>query len=106
MKNFKVQLFLLVALLVTAATVSAFTMLDSKPAEPAAINTTWYFTGTQEQILEAEFWRTEDQPEDCAPSGSLPCSISVDATDEGELQLVLNEYEDYEVVGISTNKRP
>lgn len=107
MKNFKVQFFLLVALLITAATFSAFTMLDSKPEKPAVLETTWYFTGTQSQILEVEFWRnTGSEPLDCSSSGNSPCSISVLAADETALEAFFDGKDAEEITALSEDNRP
>lgn len=108
MKSLKINLLLIVALLVTAATVSAFTMLNNnQPEQSATLETIWYFTGSEAQILEAELWRnTGSTPEDCAVNGPSPCSISVLASNQGELEDFLSQYTAGEVADMSTQKRP
>ncbi len=107
MKKLKNNLLLIVALLVTAATVSAFTMVDSKPESPAAVETTWYFTGTQSQILDVEYWRnTGSTPLDCSSSGNSPCSIAVPAADETELEEFFDGKNAGEITAMSEDNRP
>lgn len=107
MKNLRINLLLLVALLVTAATVSAFTMFNREaPAKPR-LTYTWVFTGNSSEIQTSTKWeKTEILPEDCDEVGDSPCSISVEAENDGQLSTFLNSKTVPEIMALSSARRP
>jgi hypothetical protein len=102
------NILIIAGLLTMAVSVSAFAFINSKEGSTAnTLETTWYFTGTEAQILDADFYRSTGSPEpDCAPTGDSPCSISVLASDQQELQEFLEGEDPEDVTAMSVQKRP
>lgn len=108
MKNLKINFLLIAVLLLIGASVSAFTFINKDNTAAARVETTWYFTGSESQILDADLYRNTGSPEtDCSTYGNSPCSISVLASDAVELQAFLDEQQSaQDVTAMSAQKRP
>ena len=107
MKNLKINFLLIAVLLLIGASVSAFTFINKDNTAAAQVETTWYFTGSESQIIDADLYRNTGSPEtDCASNGSSPCSISVLASDAQELQTFLDGETAQDVTAMSAQKRP
>ncbi|QJD95972.1 hypothetical protein HH214_08825 [Mucilaginibacter robiniae] len=98
MKKIKLN-FALAAMLAGATAAFAFT-----PARHA--NTNWYFNGSAGQEQSASAWSTTTVPDDCAPSGTLPCEISVNASNQTQLQSFLSSHTVAQIDAMSAEKRP
>lgn len=108
MKNLRINLLLIVALLVTAATVSAFSLVNRKaPIAKPRLTSTWTFVGTTGQILTASEWE-ERSPggAECGEIGDLPCSISVEADDETALAAYFVGKSEQNILDMSPSRRP
>lgn len=109
MRNLRMNIFLIAGLLFMAVSVSALTFIKTNKAEtaPPVLETTWYFDGTEEQILNPELWRTSGSPAvDCASLGNSPCAISVSATDQEELEEYFSDKSASQITAMSSQKRP
>ncbi|EHQ25093.1 hypothetical protein [Mucilaginibacter paludis] len=90
------------------------TMMAMKaPGEAKAIkkqdNTTWYYNGSSSSasaILTSSNWSTNTVPTDCQSGGNRPCSISVAASDQAELQTFLNGETKDDVMALAPQQRP
>ena len=104
MKRFKINLAI-VAMLIGVTAAFAF-----KPVPKKAITgrqtTVWYFDGVSGQVKDAVDWSTTDIPDDCALTGTLPCSISVSASNQTDLQTFLNGETVTQITNMSSERRP
>lgn len=86
---------------------SAFTLIKTNNSHAHKVLTTWYFDGTSTQIKDASQWRkTGSAPADCQPSGMRPCSISVTASTQSQLQTYLDPLSAPQITAQSPQKRP
>ncbi len=104
MKKLKIN-FAILAMIIGVTAAFAF-----KPAGPKTIKghtqTTWYFNGSTGQVQTASDWSTNNIPDDCSSTGSLPCSITVDASTQSQLQTFLNSETVAQITNMSVDKRP
>lgn len=100
MKNLKVNLMIVVALMIGVATMS-FKLANT--------DTKWHYTGTnpaEGQFQSTANWELGESDSQCATYGDFPCEIEVDAQDKTELGAILSGMSNDDVLDINpTSKR-
>ncbi len=108
MKNLRINLLLIVALLVTAATVSAFSFINREaPVAKPRLTYTWTFEGSSGQILTASQWEQRSPTgSECGEIGDLPCSIVVEAVDETALAAYFSGKSEQDILDMNPARKP
>lgn len=91
----------LALLVMVAGATAAFAFTPARRA-----NTNWYFNGSAGQEQVASAWSTTKVPTDCGTTGNLPCEISVNASNQSQLQSYLSAHTVAQIDAMSAGKRP
>ena len=94
--------------MVTAATVSAFTIINREAAAKPRLVYSWVFMGDEEsQILQANQWQQRSPgEEECGTLGELPCTISVEASSQQDLATYFSNKDEDDILNLDTSRKP
>lgn len=107
MKTMKSKLLMLTLLLIGVVAMS-FTLVNKGKSEPKTVvkaPTTWHYTDTENPGVYTDAANWEKGSASCGLSGTKPCQISVEASDETELAAYFSGMDNDDVLAINPTSR-